>query len=383
MTKKFLYTVLFLALLLNFTAISFAHANPPEITAEGAILIEAKTGRVIYEKNADKKLMPASTTKIMTAILAIENTNLTDQVLISRNAAETEALNVPLETNNKIDIENLLRALLLESDNGCAVAIAEHISGNEKNFAHFMNQKAKEIGCENTNFITANGLPNDMHLSTARDMAKISAYAMQKPKFREIVETKNLNMFWISPKNKIAPLENTNKLLWNFKGATGIKTGWTNKAQGCLAASARRNGLELIAVVLKSESSETRFDDAAKLLEYGFSRVKLAKGPIKEHLEKGVWVKNGISHIITVRPIQDVVYPLLKGDKLENYTIDYKMPKIVTAPIKKGDKIGELTLKYKEKQVGKIDLVATTDAPDGFSILSYFVVGLMYYFGVR
>lgn len=375
--------ILLLILSMSFAFISSVYAKPPEITAEGAILIEAKTGRVIYEKNADKPLMPASTTKIMTAILALENASLTDKVTISRNAAETEAQNLPLYPNDVVDIENLIRGLMLESDNGSAVAIAEHIAGNVGNFSRLMNRKAKSIGCENTNFVTPNGLPNERHLSTARDMALISAYAMQYAEFRKIVSAQNLNMFWTSPKDKTYLLENTNKLLWTFEGATGIKTGWTNAAQGCLAASAKRNSIELIAVVLKSESASSRFIEAAKLLEYGFSKIKLVKGPTKTEMKRTAWVKGGKTHLVTFVPKEDVVYPLIEGDKIENYTLAYDIPKIITAPVEKGEKVGELTLKYKNKPVGKIDVVANTDAAEGFSFLSYFFVGLMYYFGVR
>lgn len=375
--------ILLFTILLNFAFVSLALANPPEITAEGAILIEARTGRVIYEKNADKLLMPASTTKIMTAILALENSSLTDEVTISRNAAETEAQNLPLDANDVVDTENLLKGLMLESDNGSAVALAENIAGSVGNFSRLMNRKAKSIGCENTNFITPNGLPDPRHLSTARDMAKIAAYAMENEDFRKIVSAKNLNMFWTSPKGKTLILENTNKLLWTFSGITGIKTGWTNAAQGCLAASAIRDSIELIAVVLKSETANSRFTDAAKLLEYGFSKVRLVKGPTKKQLKKTAWVKGGNTHLITAVPKDDVYYPLIEGDRIENYSLTYNLPKIVTAPVRKGDKIGELTINYKNRPVGKIDIVASSDAAEGFSFLSYFFVGLMYYFGVR
>ena len=375
--------ILIFAFLINFACFSCVFASAPKITAKGAILIEAKTGRVIYEKNADTRLMPASTTKIMTAILALENLRLTDEARVSREAMYTEAQNMPLDQNDIVSVENLLRALLLESDNGSAVVLAEHMSGSVKKFSRLMNKKAVEIGCENTNFVTPNGLPNEKHLSTARDMAKISAYAMKNQKFREIVGEKNLNMFWVFPKHKMAPLENTNRLLWTFDGITGIKTGWTNAAGGCLAASAKRRGLELIVVVLGSEDADLRFKEAAELLEYGFSKVKLHKGPMKEDLKRTAWVKGGQNHIITAEPVEDVFYPIIEGDDPKNYSLRCEIPKIVNAPMKKGDKVGELIIMYNNKQVGKVDMVSKTDAAEGFSFLSYFFVGLMYYFGVR
>lgn len=290
---------------------------------------------------------------------------------------------MPLDQNDIVSVENLLRALLLESDNGSAVVLAEHMSGSVKKFSRLMNKKAVEIGCENTNFVTPNGLPDEKHLSTARDMAKISAYAMKNQKFREIVGEKNLNMFWVFPKHKMAPLENTNRLLWTFNGITGIKTGWTNAAGGCLAASAKRRGLELIVVVLGSEDADLRFKEAAELLEYGFSKVKLHKGPMKEDLKRTAWVKGGQNHIITVEPAEDVFYPIIEGDDPKNYSLRCEIPKIVNAPIKKEDKVGELIIMYNNKQVGKVDMISKADAAEGFSFLSYFFVGLMYYFGVR
>ena len=369
--------------LLNFIFMSLVSANPPEITAKSAILIEASTGRVVYEKNPDERMMPASMTKMITAIIAIEKYKMTDEIRISRNAAETEDEAMPLAANDIITMENLLRALMLESDNGSAVAIAEYTAGDVKSFAKLMNKKAKEIGCEETNFVTPNGLPDSRHLSTARDMAKIAAYAMRSERFRELVSIKNTNMFWVLPKDKIAPLENTNKLLWTFQGITGIKTGWTSAAGGCLAASAKRKDLELIAIVMNSYDANSRFKEAADLLEYGFSKVRTVKGPSKDELKRTVWIKGGEFHVLPVVPSEDIVYPLLEGDNINRYSLQYNLPKIVSAPVKKGDKVGEIIINYQKSEVGRIDLVATADAYEGFSFLSYFFVGLMYYLGVR
>ncbi|MBR3623691.1 MAG: D-alanyl-D-alanine carboxypeptidase [Selenomonadaceae bacterium] len=364
--------------------VSVASANPiPNITAKGAIVIEATTERAIYEKNADMKLMPASTTKIMTAVLTLENERLTKEANISQNVAFTEDQYLPLQAGDIVDVQNLLYGLMMVSDNGSAVALAELIDGNTTRFAMRMNEKAKEIGCENTHFVTPNGLPDPMHYSTARDMAKISAYAMKKSEFRTIVATKDDIMIWTFPKNKMTILDNTNKLLWSFNGITGIKTGWTSAAGGCLAASAKRNGIELITVVLGSEDANIRFSEAAALLEYGFTKARIEKGPRKEQIKRTAWVSGGKNHLVHITAAEDIVYPLIEGDELKYYTLEYVLPKIVKAPIKHGDKQGEIILKYKGKEVGRINLVATEDVAEGFSVLSFFYVGLLELFGMR
>ncbi len=364
--------------------VSVASANPiPNITAKGAIVIEATTERAIYEKNADMKLMPASTTKIMTAVLTLENERLTKEANISQNVAFTEDQYLPLQAGDIVDVQNLLYGLMMVSDNGSAVALAELIDGNTTRFAMRMNEKAKEIGCENTHFVTPNGLPDPMHYSTARDMAKISAYAMKNNVFRKIVATKDDIMIWTFPKNKMAILDNTNKLLWSFNGITGIKTGWTSAAGGCLAASAKRNGIELITVVLGSEDANIRFSEAAALLEYGFTKARIEKGPRTEQIKRTALVSGGKNHLVHITAAEDIVYPLIKGDELKYYTLEYVLPKIVKAPIKHGDKQGEIILKYKGKEVGRINLVAAEDVAEGFSVLSFFYVGLLELFGMR
>ena len=370
----------FLCVLCN--SIAFADSIP-NVTAKGAIVIEATTGRVIYEKNADMKLMPASTTKIMTAVLTLENERLTKEANISQNVVFTEDQYLPLQEGDVVDVQNLLYGLMMVSDNGSAVALAELMDGNTRRFAMRMNEKANEIGCENTHFVTPNGLPDPMHYSTARDMAKISAYAMKNSAFRKIVATKDDIMIWNFPKNKTAILENTNKLLWRFKGITGIKTGWTSMAGGCLAASAKRNGVELITVVLGSEDAEIRFNEAAALLEYGFTKTRIEKGPRKENIKLTAWVSGGKSHLVHIMAAEDIVYPLIDGDNIKHYSLEYVLPKIVKAPIKQGDKQGEIILRYKGKEVERINLVATEDVAGGFSVLSFFYVGLLELFGMR
>ena len=349
----------------------------PVITADSAILVEAVTGRVVYEKNADKRRPPASMTKMMTCILALENMGVRDLVTISPNAAMTEDSALSLQPAEQLDAQNLLLGMMMVSDNGAAVALAEHMDGSVQNFAQRMNEKAKKIGCTDTNFANPNGLPNENHFSTARDMARISAYCMRNQEFRDMVKEKDAVIRWESPRGKFYQMENTNELLGKYEGITGIKTGWTNAAGGCLAASARRGNLELIAVVMHAEDTQTRFSDAKKLLDYGFEHVKMHRDTAKERMAKPIWVKDGKECRLEAGPVSDVSYPLIHGESVKDYSMEYELPSIIEAPVKKGQVVGRIVLKYKHKEVGSVDMAARQDVPAGFSFLSYFFVGLM------
>ena len=256
----------------------------PSVQAESAILINARTGGVIFEKNADTRRAPASLTKIMTCILGLEAKGMDSPFSISMAAAATEYSDLGMKGGEKMRSGELMRGMMLESDNGAAVVVAQNVSGSTLKFADRMNEKAKELGCRKTHFSNPHGLPARWHYTTARDMAKIAAYAMKNQDFRNIVSTKSSVIHWVSPASKTYKADNTNKLLGSYTGANGIKTGWTSAARGCLAASAKRNEIELIAIILKSPDGTTRLADAKKLLDYGFS----VGGKGKIHVEKPV-----------------------------------------------------------------------------------------------
>lgn len=373
--------ILFLAVFLESPRGETAESpGEPVITASSAILIEAVTGRVVYEKNADASLPPASMTKMMTCILGLEVMAPRSVITVTPNAAMTEDSFLGLMPGEQMDAQNILRGMMMVSDNGAAVAIAEHIDGSVQKFAQRMNEKAADIGCRTTHFANPNGLPNNAHLSTARDMAKIAAYGMKNRQFRELVGEKTSAVYWMSPRGKVLGLENTNELLGVYNGMTGIKTGWTIAAGGCLAASAKRGGVELIAIIMHAEDTKTRFTDAMKLLDYGFSRVKIKRGIIKERAGRYLWVKNGKEHRLEVGPVEDVNYPLFQGDKESDYFVEYDLPAIVEAPVKKGQKVGRLVVKYKNEEIGSIDIIAHQDIREGFSFLSYFFVELLSHF---
>ena len=237
-----------------------------------------------------------------------------------------------------------------------------------------MNKKAKELGCKNSNFANPNGLPNENHYSTAEDMAKIAAYCMQNQKFRNIVSTKKTSITVTNPQ-RVIDLENTNDLLEVYDGMNGIKTGYTNAAGGCLAASAKRGNVELIAIVMHSADSHTRFDDAAKILDYGFERVKNIRNFDKDKIHRKVFVKNGTQATVMTTAKEDLKFPLLENEKAEFLSVSYDIPKIISATVKRGEVIGEAILKYNGKKVASVPLVADEQISKGFSFGS-FLVGL-------
>ena len=343
------------------------------ITADYAILIEAATGRVIYEKNADEKAYPASTTKMLTCVLAIEKGDLDKTLSVSQRAAWTEDPYVGFQQGDMLKERDLLKALMMVSDNSSAVVLAEGIGGSVEGFAKMMNDKAKEIGLTNSHFVTPNGLPDDDHYSTARDMAKIAAYGWHNEKFREFSGTEMDTIEWVSPVNKRMVVKNSNKLLGTMPGVNGIKTGWTNAAGGCLAASAKRDGVQLIAVVLHSDDVNTRFTEAGKLLEYGFSKVKKMKSIDKSRTERTVLVSHGEGFKVTAHPQEDVKFPLLQGDSEKDYTIKISGSGVVEAPIEKGQRVGQATVYYKGKKLNSIPMVADKDVYKGNNVISILV----------
>ena len=346
--------------------------DAPIVTADAAILIEAETGRVIWEKNGEERRFPASMTKMMTCILALENVRAREEIFITPNAERTEDTPLGILAGERLTAEELLRGMMMCSDNGAAVAIAEHMDGGVTSFARRMNEKAAELGMADTHFSNPNGLPNPTHYSTAHDMARLAQYAMKNEAFRELVGERTSTIRWAFPKDKFLPVENTNTLLGSYEGITGIKTGWTRTAGGCLAASAERRGVSLIAIVMHAPTADDRFDDARSMLDYGFRHVTMVRGLSSSRAARKVWVKGGQEAQTVVRPVEDVNYPLVDGEDAKSYTVQYDVPRVIPAPQKDGEIVGHLTLLYKGKPVGTVDMSADRVAP-GFSVGSFLV----------
>lgn len=243
--------------------------NALSLSAVSAILIDAKTGECLYEKNADRKMPMASTTKIMTAICTAENINSNVPISVKKEAAGIEGSSIYLTAGEKITIKELMCGMLLNSGNDAATALALEVGGTVDGFASIMNKTAKKIGANSTNFKNPSGLYEEDHYTTARDLAKISAYALENPLIKWIVSSKELKISG-GQKAKVRYLKNHNKLLWQYDGCTGIKTGYTKKCGRCLVSSAKRNGRELIAVTLNAPDD---WRDHTALFDYGFSLV--------------------------------------------------------------------------------------------------------------
>jgi D-alanyl-D-alanine carboxypeptidase (penicillin-binding protein 5/6) len=236
------------------------------ISADAAIVVDRSTGKVLFEKNADRMEYPASMTKMMTCILAIESGKLDSIVTISANASA--ASDTYLTRGDRILLSNLLYMLMLSSNNGSAVAIADYLSTPSENFMQMMNQKAKALGMYHTHFITPNGMHHPNHFSTARDMATLASYCMRNPQFKEYVATKQKRITYKYPAGKNIHCYNENKLLDLYDGVNGIKTGFTDIAKGCLTTSYDKNGARLIVVVMHSRKGQLRFYDTMKLLDW-------------------------------------------------------------------------------------------------------------------
>ena len=350
-------------------------AGEPKVLADSAILVEASTGRIIYEKNADLEREPASMTKMLTCAIALEKANPSQEVPMNQAAILTEDNTLDWTARDSVSARDMITAVMLVSENGGAVALAQSVGGTVADFVEMMNAKAKQIGCKHSHFANPNGLPDPNHYSTAADMARIAVYCMKNETFREIVGTRRTSIHWIYPKDKWAELNNTNELLGKYKGANGIKTGWTKAAGGCLSASAKRGEVELIAVVMHSPDHDTRFDDASNMLNYGFERVRMVNGISKERVERTVFVRGGKKATVRAGVEEDLNFPLMAGEDSKLLKVTYELPKVIDADegINAGAVLGEAVLRYNGKPVARVPLVAREDVAAGFSFGSFIV----------
>lgn len=316
-----------------------ADAAPPTVSAQSAIVMDAASGRVLYEKNAEQQRGMASTTKIMTAIVALEYGSLSDTVKVSAAAAGVEGSSMYLSAGEEITLESLLYGLMLVSGNDAAAAIAEHVGGTEAKFVELMNQKAKEIGAENTHFDNPHGLSTDTHYTTARDLAKITAYGLRNPKFAEIVSTKSKQVPWAG-KPYQRQLTNHNKLLSQYQGCIGVKTGFTKATGRCLVSAAERDNLTLVCVTLNAPDD---WNDHTRMLEYAFQTYH-AERILTAGQEMGeVPVTGGTQNKVKGVIAQDCYFPLTEEES-GTYSIIAKPLASVEAPVRTGDEIGKMGL---------------------------------------
>ncbi|MGE5328423.1 MAG: D-alanyl-D-alanine carboxypeptidase family protein [Deltaproteobacteria bacterium] len=368
MRRKFIIFIGVFLIFLN----TYAHAEEkfPSVDSPSIILIDSKTGQILYEKDANKKLYPASITKIMTALLALEKCKLDDKVIASKNAVfsiEPGSNTASFQPDEELTVEQLLYALMLNSANESANILAEHIGGSIQGFADIMNARAKELGAVNTHFVTPNGLHKDDHYTTAYDMALIARQAMAIPKFREIVSTVKYNM---PPTNKYPKTDkvflNSNKLINStnenyYKYATGIKTGYTVKAGHTLVASAFNNGIELIAVSLNSRIGGGKlqnYTDSTNLFDYAFKNYKITEVVKAGSLVKQFSIKNAKKDAQLQVGAQTGVSFITPLDSEDYYTVNEVIRKDITAPIIKNTNVGYIEYLINGKVVGKTNVIA-------------------------
>ncbi len=336
-------------------------SGAPTLTAEAAVLLEARTGQVLFDKNAGQKRPPASTTKIMTALLALEGGDLRQVVTVSPEAASVGEASLDLRAGEKLTLEELVFGAMLESGNDACVAIAEHLAGTESNFVLLMNQKAKMIGAQNTSFKNTNGLPADGHYTTARDLALITQYALRNPVFQNIVSTKNRI---IGSKDSTRYLNNTNRLLWSYDWTNGVKTGTTQEAGNCLVASATRNGRQLVSVVFHSDN---RWGDSIKLLDYGFNCFDFKEVVKEGEILGSISVEEGTEQNIeaVAQSAVELTIPRGSAGLLEREII---IEKNLIAPVCKSQQVGQVNILLNGSFAGSVNLVADRDIK---KLLSY------------
>ncbi len=328
------------------------------LKSKAAILVDVDTGGILYKHNEHEQLPIASVTKIMSMLLvmeAVENgtASLNDIVTTSEYAYGFGGSQVYLKPGEKFTLDEMLKAIAIHSANDATVAVAEHIAGSEDAFVKKMNEKAKELGMKNTNFLDCTGLTDVGHYSSAYDVAIMSRELIRK--YPKIIEY--TSKWYDTFRDGTFDLYNRNKLIRFYDGATGIKTGFTTAAGHCLSASAKRNGLHLIAVVLGGPDSNVRYAETRKLLDYGFANFEVTQIEKKGTVIKEVTVEKGLQRKVTAVYAKDVSLLLKKGDK-DKIVRELNLPEAITAPVTAGQKIGEVVYKIGDKKVATVDVIA-------------------------
>lgn len=332
------YTAIVIAAIIAALSGFFAVQAVQETSARAAVLMDVNSNRILYSKNMDEKLAMASTTKIMTILVAIESGKLDEKVTVSKKASHMEGSSIYLREGERHTVNDLLYAIMLRSGNDAAVAVAEHIGGSVEGFADMMNKKALEIGAKNTRFANPHGLDSEGHYTTARDLALITSYALKNPVFSSIVSSKKKIIEGPPNENWDRVMINKNKMLWQFDGSDGVKTGFTNKAGRCLVSSATRDGLQIVCVVL---NCGPMWNDSSTLLEYAFKNYEKKKVVEKDRIFKVVQVNNGKEKFVGVRPSEDFALAL-RADEINNVKLIADDLRAAQAPFKKGDDAGRL-----------------------------------------
>ena len=354
-----------------------SNTNSINLNSKYGIVFDRTSKTILFEKNAYDKTAMASTTKIMTAILAIENAKLTDITKISKKAANTSGSTLGINANSEMTLESLLYGLLLRSGNDCAVAIAEHISGSTENFANLMNVKAKELNLKNTNFVTPHGLDATNHYTTTYDLALLTDYALNNETFYKIVGT---NRAQISLGNSTKSINNTNELLNRIDGVYGVKTGFTADAGRCLVSACKRNNFDIIVIVLGAGTKSQRTTDSINLINYTYKNFEMYNFEELINSSFKSFIENYYNEIIINKAVDNPIFelkkinfllPIDKKDidnfKISTYTLNY-----IDSPISSNFKIGVLQLYVNNMPVLSVD-ITIKNAISKRTTIQYFI----------
>lgn len=345
-----------------------AEEAEPQINSRIALIYDRTSGKIMYEKNGNKQTPMASTTKIMTAIVVLENANLKDVVTIDSKAAGMGGSRLGLKKNDKITVNDLLYGLMLRSGNDAAVALANYVGGSIEGFAEMMNAKAKEMGLTNSHFVVPHGLDNEGHYTTAYELAKMADYALQIEKFKEIVST---NSTTITINGYPKAINNTNKLLGSVAGVYGVKTGFTNGAGRCLVAACERDNLDIITVIIGADTNNQRTEDSKELIEYAYKEFEVVG--IKEilemqweqwkainqgriYVEKGV--KNNVELLLEELPYENMAITKTEVDKIE---IEVNSIFYLEAPVQQNKIIGNVKVMVNGETVEVLDIMVKNE----------------------
>jgi len=348
--------------------VTFADETKPQLLSESYVLMEASTGTVLHEKDMHKVLPPASITKIMTLLLiyeALEDGTITKETIVTttEHAASMGGSQVYLEPGEQQTVETMIKCICISSANDACVAMAEHLAGTEEAFVEEMNKKAKELGMNDTHFVNCCGLDVDGHVSSAYDIALMSAELMSRfPDIMTYTTTRIDTMIHNTNKGSSEfGLTNTNKLINSYEGITGLKTGSTSKARYCLSATATRNEIDMIAVVLSAPDTKTRFKEAATLLNYGFSQCKIYLDSHEDMEPVKVPVENSMDLSAELVPAKEFKYVSVKKDDLDQITEEIIVYEKISAPVAKGDELGTIIYSLAGEEIGRISLLAKED----------------------
>lgn len=357
---------------LNYPVFLKQSASIPNVEAKSAIVIDSETGRILYEKDAFCKRPMASTTKIMTAILALEKGKLDDVVTISSRAARIGGSTIKLKEGEKYKLEELLYGLLMKSGNDAAIAIAEHIGGDVNSFVKMMNDKAFDINALDTSFVNPHGLDRDNHYTTAYDLANIARYAIKNPKFAKIVSTKSKSI------SNGKCFNNTNEMLFLYQGCNGVKTGFTGKAGRCLVTSVKRGTEQYISVVLGCETKNKRAQSSKEILDYAYQNYKRYELINKEYVYTTIDVMKGKCKYAEVYAQDTIKLPLNESERLR-LCVNEQIKNNLVAPVLEKQKVGYIEFKVDDKVIAKTDILVKSEIlkKDFFDYIKDFLAFLM------